>query len=215
MPVALLVAGGNIYNANTGGSVIDIWSMSLALQPTIGGPSVEDFVSDVASNVATWFISSGAWIDATASLEFVKFNLYDTTSGHQISDPTVEHVNSAGSVRGSHTPSVRQPFTHTYKVSMDDSTRSPRHRGGFYVPRCAAETQSDGLFSATDAGSMADAAKSLVDSLAATTSWPVCIWSRMDHATHNINRIRLGRRPDVQRRRSNAVPETYLQRTPA
>lgn len=103
-----MVMSGNVYDANAGGVVQEIWSCSLAMQPLIGSPDLEAIVDDVADVCRLWFIQADAGIDKTASLESVKLNYFaDTSPFHQISDPTIEHVFPAGIIRGGVTPSVR------------------------------------------------------------------------------------------------------------
>lgn len=214
MVVAVAQFGGFIWDSNAGGNAIEEWSCGISLQPTIGGPGVDTLVDAVAARIHTWFEAGGSGIDKTCSLEEVKFNLFAVaTPWHQTTDPTVLHVYDTGTVRGGVTPAYRQPFTHSYKVSFDNSSRDRSTKGGFFVPRCAFEVGATGLLSSGEAGAAADQAQILINGLKTDTGWPVVVWSRKNGSTTAINRIRLGRKPDVQRRRSKDILENYLQRS--
>lgn len=103
-------------------------------------------------------------------------------------------------------------MANSYRVSLDNSTRNRRAKGGFFVSCVVLEVQADGRFSATDAENAADAAEYLINGVATASGMPVGVWSCTESAFYAINRIRVGRRPDTQRRRQNNLFESYVER---
>jgi len=98
----------------------------------------------------------------------------------------------------------------TYRISIDDGTRNPRHRGGFYPPRTSVGVNADGRISTGNQSGIVNQAKNLLQAINAAGTPKVGIWSRVDKAVHTATRVRVGDVPDNISRRKNHLRETYM-----
>lgn len=93
-------------------------------------------------------------------------------------------------------------------------SRGPAHRGRFYLPLPVTPAQSDGLISAGDASSVRLSAESFITALNAVdpAQWFVAVFSRKNPgaAHRQVTSTEVGRVLDTQRRRRNALPESYV-----
>jgi hypothetical protein len=206
--LARLVFGGNIHAGSSPLSpVVEIWESSISFAVDDG----TDYSAGVATLygiLADWFTSADAHIANNCYLDYAKWNHYSLATGRQITDPTVATL-SAGVNAGASGSS--QPLTTSYRISIDDATRDPRHRGGFYVPRTAADVQDTGRFSGAVVAAITGAAQGLFDAFNTlfAGSGNVCVWSRADKQMHLATRFRIGDVPDNISRRKNALREAY------
>jgi hypothetical protein len=183
----------------------------LAVSLNEGFVVTQDQCDELAGQVATWFTNLDTRINDTEYLDYVKWNEYALATGRQITDPTLVTflTGTNGAVNGSN------PVSTAMRISIDDSTRNPRHKGGWYPPRLGAPVQSNGRLSESVVTGMLDQAVLLLNgintylaSLAVNTH--VGVWSRADKAVHVINRVRIGDVPDNVSRRRNHLLEHYL-----
>lgn len=201
--------GGTSYNNSTAGVALDIWDCTLHC----GGPSTPTItpanVDDIGALVMTWFKSVGASIATTEALEWLKVNEFDFATGHQITDPT--HLKTWTTAnRGS--GSSENPVTTAYRVSLDDATRSRRHKGGFFPPRAGTSVGSVGRWDTTTTQGRVDAASTLINGINAYTglNLQVGIYSRRDQALWPVTRLRVSDVPDNIRKRKSKMLPTYI-----
>jgi phage gp37-like protein len=208
LTLGLIAFGGNVHSGPAGSDpVVEIWESTLAM-------SVDDTVinqshcDDLADLLVTWMGSNDAHLASTASLDYVKFNEYNLVSGRQVTDPTIQTL--TGGQRGALTSN--NPITTCYRVTLDDGTRNPRRRGGFYAPRLALDIAPTGRMSSGNVTAIASAMEILLDGINTlfTAAGAIGVWSRADHEVHVSTRFRIGDVPDNIRRRKNHLRETYL-----
>lgn len=209
MTLRLLTFGGTIYdNQNAGsGTPVDVWSNSIALASTEPGEPTQAECDACASIISAWFENASTGIAATAALEFVKLNTVDMVSGLQVTDPTVESVINPQKRGGSDNAN---PVTTCYRVSIDDSTRSRTHRGGFYPPRAGHAVGTNGRWSQTDTTNRLTQAQTMLQALNNLSWATVAIWSRKDNVLHPANRVRVSDVPDNMSSRKNALLPTRV-----
>lgn len=86
------------------------------------------------------------------------------------------------------------------------------HRGRFYLPAFASSAvNAQGAMATGIPGATANWAAALLGGINTTVGpgWQVVVWSRKTASTSVVNRVRVGNQFDAQRRRQNAVGETY------
>jgi len=204
-----LVFGGNIHAGSSPSSpVTEIWESGLSILMVSDAYFDQGTCDSFYGHLADWFTSADAHIADNVYLDYAKWNEFSLVTGHQITDPTIV-TEAAGANAGA--SSSDQPYTTSYRVSLDDSTRDPRHRGGFYVPRTAASVQDTGRWSGATVAAMVSAFQGLVDALNTNLAGTgvIGVWSRRDKAVHPSNRFRIGDVPDNISRRKNAMREAY------
>lgn len=209
MALWLLNFGGTIYdNQNEGsGTAVDVWANSLAIAAVNPRDPTQAECDAYAVDVKNWFTRLGSRIAATCALEFVKCNTVDAVTGHQATDPTIETLLIAGN-RGA--GDNANPVTTTYRISLDDSTRSKTHRGGFYPPRIGNAVGAGGRWTAAQTEEHAESARILINAINAHDLGNVAIWSRKDNVLHEVNRLRVSDVPDNISTRKNAMLPTRV-----
>lgn len=203
--LALLAFGGNIHaGSGLSAPVVEIWECT-AHWNTPDITIAQSYCDAIAADCVTWFEDAATKIADNVDLSYVKWNEINPATGRQVTDPTIQTLEVG--VRGSSSSSL--PLTSSYRVSLDDSTRNPRHRGGFYVPRPALSVQDDGRLNPGDPANLLSTAKAFFDAIIAVTGGQPGVYSRRDHAFHPANRMRVGDVPDNIRRRKNKLRENY------
>lgn len=209
-PFRRLVFGGSLMSATTGGTPLEIWACTISISAPAFTTAPEQQLGAATSAIQTWFTGSSCPSSATVQLEYVKYNGI-ASNGLQQTDPTNQTLFTTP-VRGGGGAGTQNAMQTSCRISMDNGTRSRRARGGFYMPRPAATIAPDGRFAVANQTLWADGAKGLVDSLNAALDGVVVIASNADAANRTVTRVRVGRVPDTQRRRRNALLEEYTER---
>jgi len=207
-----VIAFGGSTHAGTGSAapVTEIWECHIALAVEAAPVFNFDqtFCDTVANLLNTWFQDVDTRIASTESLDYVKANEFSLLTGRQITDPTV--ISLPGGNRGG--ASNVMPVSTSFRVSLDDSTRNPRHRGGFYPPKYAGSLGDDGRIYPSHWAPMVATTQTLLDGIntACGGVGAIGVWSRRDKAVHVANRFRIGDVPDNISRRRNHLREGYL-----
>jgi hypothetical protein len=211
MALYLLTWGGTTRQGGASTEpAIEEWTNSLAFTG-VTGMAVQAAVDTIAALINGWFTDAASKIADTERLEWAKFNEWDLVTGHQITDPTVEHlfsVPSAGGGGGSY-----YPVTTAYRVSLDNGTRDRQARGGFFAPRTTMTVQQNSRFTTAQVSAAMISAKALVNGVAGSLGNPLTpvIWSRVAHSTHAVTRIRVSDLPDNIARRKNQMKPAFQQ----
>ena len=207
--LGLLAFGGNSHSGATPGDpIVEVWECHIAVACDPAGIFfIQGEADGLAALLNTWFQHVDSRISSTESLDYVKWNEYSLATGRQITDPTV--ISFPGGSRGG--GGVVNPVSSAFKISLDDSTRNPRHRGGFFPPRTSATIAQNGRLSPSQVAPMLANAHTLLAGINAGFGAyaKVCVWSRRDKAMHEVNRIRIGDVPDNISRRRNHLIEAY------
>lgn len=92
-----------------------------------------------------------------------------------------------------------------------DAVRGRAHQGRIYMPPIAGNLSATYLFSEANAQTKADAALDFIGALQAIMPGDAVVMSRLGAGTTRpITSVRVGTRPDVQRRRAGRQVETYM-----
>lgn len=186
----------------------------------LGGDSLGERVRDAA--VAFW-ARPDTQIFPLAVLKRVKLAPIGTVAGKQayLGQPLEFAVNQPGGADGGW---GAFPHQMARKVTFETDGDLGRVKGGFYLPgptRFGFEYETN-LYSADTTASLRDSVKDFVDDiefepeLGAGLHWDVVVASggrrglTVPPALHDLKRINVGRRIDVQRRRANKLREARV-----
>lgn len=210
----LFVMGGYLNASGTHG---EIWQCGIRGIPGVEADYGEedDVLDNLAPVIASWFTASANVVRSDATLEYIKLNEIapDGTYAHPV---THQHDYATPPV-GPSTPVVPQILTACFSW-VTARRRGPGHTGRIYPPIWIGSTP--GMYiTPADATSYANAGKRLLDAVSAASSVsagtsfkglaPRCVSS--SGVIETITGVRVGTVIDVQRRRKNALPETYQQ----
>ena len=206
MAVFRLAFGGRLYG--------DIWTSSLHLNGEIAGPVLgTSALDDVAADLKKWFLAINACAGST--LDWVKLNEIDAVTRAYVSKTdTVEKILTPpiGGDGGSAIPAQL-----TMCVSLlTDAKRGMASRGRFYPPptsACVGVDYQTGQIGKSTLDPMLDASAQLIRDL---NNWPAIDGAGAtvvvlggNGTMRNVQKIAIGSVPDTQRRRRNALKETY------
>jgi len=210
--LGLIAFGGNTHDGPAGTDpVVEVWECTLAASVEDSGVFTQSRCDTLAALIETWFANVDSGMSTTETLEYVKWNEYSLATGHQLTDPTLQTLVTG--VRGSLT--TVQPVSTSVRISLDDGTRNPRAKGGFYPPRLGRQVGASGRISSSDQTGMMTQALILLNGISADlNAWSpgskLGVWSRRDHLVHISTRLRIGNVPDNISRRRNHLRETYF-----
>lgn len=206
MAVFRLAFGGRLYG--------DVWTSALHLSGEIAGPILgTSALDDVAADLTKWFLAINA--TGACNLEWVKLNEIDpVTRAYKSQTDTQEKLLTppvAG--KGSGNP----PAQLSMCVSLlTDAKRGMASRGRFYPPptsACSTVEYQTGQVGKSVLDPMLTASAQLIRDL---NNWPgidglgaAVVVLGGDGTMRNVQRIQIGSVPDTQRRRRNALKETY------
>lgn len=197
----LLVAfGGTLPNG-------EIWQCGVRGLPQASASygDRQDIADRIAPNLETWFSTAGNLMSNLASLTFVKVNEIG---------PDGKYVGNPVTVDTAVTPGGRTPaMPDILTVAFSWTTAAKRglaHTGRVYPPVAIDQTQFM-LMTNTTRDSYLPSASNLLDAIADNASSfgvaPYVVSSQ--GPMHAVNGYRIGSVIDVQRRRKNALVETY------
>jgi len=207
--LGVIAFGGNTHSGATSGDpVVEVWECHLAIHTDPALVTFSQAEADALANIFNiWFVNGDTKISSTESFDYLKWNEFNLATGRQITDPTV--ISLPGSNRGG--GGAVNPVSTSFKISLDNSTRNPRARGGFFPPRSSATIAQNGRITTSQWAPMVATAQTLFDSIHTMldVGGAVGVWSRRDHAVHESNRFRIGDVPDNVSRRRNHLREGY------
>lgn len=194
--------GGSIYDATVGGSPIEVWSCTLSLEEATGG-EVSGKEAAVADRIAAYHGSIDTGVNARCALEYVKVNRVGP-NGRYVSEFTTSLMRDVRGGLGS-----LLPIQTALRVTLDNASRNPRARGGWYVPCYSRGPATDYRIPIGNAAESLASAATLVNGLNALAGLRVCVASGIAASNTAVTRIRVGRRTDVMRSRANNLREEY------
>lgn len=201
-----LAFGGRLYG--------DIWTSSLHLNGEIGGPVIgTTALDDVAKDIQKWYLAINATTGST--LDWVKLNEIDPLSRTYVSKTETVEKLLTPAVAGDGGDAI--PAQMTMCVSLlTAAKRGPASRGRFYPPPTTVCTQVDyqtGQIGRTTLDAMLTPTAQLIRDL---NDWPGVDGAGAEvvvlgagGAMRSVEKIAIGSVPDTQRRRRNALKETY------
>lgn len=212
-PHAKVVFGGNLNNLGTAG--VDVWQCNVNISPlSLTDAFCDAYLAAIQAGLKTWFTGGTNLMSNVADLRFVKCNLIGTDGKY--TNPTVTHRFDYTSIGvGPTVPNM--PATNTLAFGWSTALmRGPGSKGRIYPPFAAASALAGG--SVATSGNIASAvtsAKALLTVLASssTTAAVPIVASGVNAALTPITGVRIGNLIDSQRRRRNAINETYSSST--
>lgn len=179
-------------------------------------------LDDIVADVTGFWSAANAHISADAVLKRVKLAAVDE-DGHYVSSPREAAVNVAGADGGS----TYFPHQMARKITLETDADLGRVKGGFYLPGTTATgfDHTTNLYSAENSSTLRDTVKDLIDNLNNAPGLDahalrVVIASQGRHnpdgsvrlapGNHDVVRVNVGRRIDVQRRRANKISEARI-----
>lgn len=197
----------------------------------MGGAPNDTVWDDIAADCSTFWGSAGAHINNACVLKRV--TIAEINEEGRYAQPAIERaVNTPGEwVAGSY--SEMKPNSLAVKVTLHTAADLGRVKGGFYIPMVGYPIQGDGLYLAADAEAIEGAAETFINNLgnqpgldALDIRVVVASQGRFNYdsngnrtstrvppGNHDVTAVSVGRRPDVQRRRANRLPELRSART--
>lgn len=204
-----------VFNFTWGGQLYgDIWQCTMHMEgnPSLSGQNYDDMLNDIKGDTVKWF---GAINPCPGvKLSFVKFNEIDPVTRRYVSQ-TDSHELTFPPVSGSGSTN----FTASASLCVSLLTGAKRGlaaRGRIYPPvtPSAVAVGSDGMVIAGNRDALAAATKTFINDL---NEWPgatlpgspkVVVLGR-DGSHREVTQVSVGSVPDTQRRRRNALVETY------
>lgn len=223
-PHIRLVMGGQFFTE-------EIWSVGLRMIIGNGNtpPSgvvldaweewTRDNVEDIATDCAAYVEASGSHFSSAAYLDYVKLNVVDENGRYRSDSETVEYRWPDGDrPRGTLAPTW--PQLSTCVSLLTDTARGRANRGRYYVPTGGMGVDSGtGRMTSTDASTMAGAAQTFLNALnnqagIDVNNPRVVVASNLGQPgpIRDVTRVAVGDVLDTQRRRRNALDETYTER---
>lgn len=208
-PHTLVTFGGSL---RAKGTQNDVWQCGVRGFDTNLGqvPVPQDRLQDLTNallpRIATWFSSIGARIPATTLLLWCKAANIDG-AGHYTGDAAVTNGSTAGN-QGTQTLPNQCSLVYTWDSGV---TLGKARTGRIYPPNTAIPLGGGDAISTGSADEAATAALNLLTQLTYSNAGLVfqpCIVSSSG-TVRDITSVRVGDMIDVQRRRRNAVRETY------
>ena len=200
-----------VYRLDFGGPLYaDIWQCTLHMQG-VGMPTGDAALDDLVKDLSTWMVDSKS--ASSAALGWVKFKEIDPpTRRYKSATETHERILTTpvrGGVEGAGMPQQ------TLCVSLlTGAKRGLASRGRFYPPATVLSLGPDGTVSKTGVNNVAQAARTLINSL---NNWPgtdtplggQVVVLGGNGTTRTVNAVSVGNVMDTQRRRRNKLRERY------
>lgn len=215
----ILIAFGGALTEKTASD--EIWECTLRAFPgSSGGPDslvgasldLQAWCNAMAGPLGTWFGSASQQNANNSNVSYVKANIIGT-DGKYTSAAT--NVTDFTAVAGGSTQTIPS-FCSVATSWGSNKARGPASHGRLYLPNYTfAVTGAE--ITGTAATAAMNSGKSLINLIRANTSglsggvMSPALVSSIGGAWAYINSVRVGNVVDTQRRRRNAVPETYVQ----
>lgn len=181
------------------------------------------YMAAIQAPLLTWFKKAASTtagsefmgLRSDATLAWLKVNNIDTL-GHY-AQPVANRFDYAAQQQGGTLAAALPPFVTASISWLTALTRGRGHRGRIYLPLGLATTRNTGQLTVTEQTQCNGTGKGLLDVLknftdTTGTAVPV-IASKLNGATNTITGIATGNVYDVQRRRKEQIPETYVTRS--
>jgi hypothetical protein len=189
------------------GGGFDIFSFGFSMRQTPAEmtPAIQ---SQIADDVAAYFVNTKSWVSAMGVLEEVTFANVNA-AGVQIGD-TARYVRQVqGNANGPlHPPQI------TARVSLSDGLRGRSHRGGWYMPYTAWQiSNTSGVCTGTQNADLRDSTVAFIRAVNAHFGAPGTVSPSVVIAGAAglvpVTTVRVGNALDTIRTRRNAIKETY------
>lgn len=193
----------------------EIWACSISMMhgTELDGPIPlpMTWLNEIQAGVKTWFQSANAMISTKSQLTYLKANTIGPNGKYL--DPTTANtytysVPGVGSVAPT-TPSICSCCLSWTTPRL----RGPGSHGRIFPPNNATSGAATLIINSTVQGNLITSSKALLtvlQNLSGTQTGMPCIASNVDGTIQPITGVRIGNVLDVQRRRKDALRETYV-----
>lgn len=174
-------------------------------------PATQALVSACAPACSTFWQNAVALIDNGFTLQFLRLASIGADGNYVPGTLSYDHIYSPVPAGGGGGPSTRYPLQVAWAATLNTAMpRGRAHNGRMYFPWPNTTMGTDFRFSSTDANNRSNALAAMLSSLNTVLPGDATIFSKVGAGTKNlVTSVKHGRRPDVQRRRASALPETY------
>lgn len=206
------------YSVTFGGELYgDIWQCGLHMLGDAGGITsvpYDTILADIKTDVTTWFTAIG--VTSAAKLNRVSFNEIDPLTKKYVSATNSYELSFTG-IPGTVSSNLH-PQISLCNSLLTGAKRGIAARGRIYPPPTVQVNQvgNDGQLASGARLAMATATKNLVANL---NNWPglnlptvpEVVILGYDGSMRKVTSVSVGSIPDTQRRRRNALKETYTE----
>lgn len=204
----LFVMGGVL----DGGADAEVWQCGIRGQLIAGdAPAEVNFLNGINDNLATWYNAAASRMRTDSKLTFIKLNAIAPNGDYlHPNDPHTRVMN---------TPGGQSPNIPSFlSIATSWKTDSPNKRalnGRIYLPNTPSAPVGTSRISANDRNAVMVAGVGLLGILRNEASggsqgnFIAAVVSKTGE-THAVTRVRVGDVLDVQRRRKNALRESYV-----
>lgn len=158
----------------------------------------------IANALGAFVTATKAYIPTSVSLTEIRFAAFDS-AGATINGSNVFTLTTPIAGTGSGAGLPRQVAA---VLSLRTGARGPAGRGRMFLPYCAATPATDGLIGSSTASTTLTAAQTLMAAIRTVGPAPAVV-NRAGVTFSGISSVAMGNHFDVQRRRVNAIDETY------
>lgn len=199
------------FAATFGGPEAERWSCSLSTGAAvvIGDPDV--IPESIVTAVKNFHARAGSAISTFARLDTVKYNKITAGGagvGGLYADP-VTRSSLFARLSGGGGGAVVPPTQVAWKVTLDDGSRNPRARGGFYIPMPAAAVDTNFVATPAAQDALLASVKTFLQEIATQTQQPIVVASSIA-GNIPVSRIRVGAVLDTIRSRRTSLAENYV-----
>jgi len=196
-----------------GGGQDEIWNCNVNVTSIEGGPLGNDqvaYMAEIAVNLGNWFHGAPYGMSTSATLQYVKVNDIAASGLYADAGNTNRYDYSPYVLGGA--AALQAPILGLCFSWTTAKGRGPGHRGRIFPPNFTYGTAGQMDVGVNDTGGAASSGKVLLSLLANPngTIHAVPVVSSKVNATNTvITGVAVGNILDVQRRRKNALIETY------
>lgn len=212
---ALVQFGGSISFTDFPNTPAEIWSCGIRFAADGGDPlalDMEAFLTAVQNPLATWYHDATNGMSNNTTLDFIKANLIGP-DGKYVDKTNTHQFDWSPVIAGGVTPTVL-PIASLVFSWRTAKKRGPGAHGRIYPPNFTYGSGASVEVDTVDQGSAANAGQRLLRLL--TAAWipaglaHAVVASKVDASLTPVTLVSVGNVWDTQRRRKNALAETYV-----
>lgn len=211
----LVQFGGSISFTDFPNTPAEEWTCGIRFAADGGDPTVLDpeaFLTAVQNPMATWFHDAQNGMSNTCTLDFIKANLIGP-NGRYVNRSNTHRFDWSPVIAGGVAPALL-PISSLVFSWRTARNRGPGAHGRIYPPNFTYGTGTSVEVQPADQGAAANAGQRLLRLL--TAAWipgglaHAVVASNVDASLTPITLVSVGNVWDTQRRRKNALAETYV-----
>lgn len=196
----------HLYRLSFGGTLFETetWACTMHIESTVFDAAMPAAFQTAIKNVVE---SPVARVSGGVELEWIKFNEIDPPTNNYLSETTANTFFYPTALMSG---AMKSPAQVSVAVSLRTAlTRGRAHAGRVFPPTSVTDGSmgSDGLLTESAANDIAGAWATCVSAINAVAGGRVVVWSHVGQIVEDVTAVRVGRVPDTQQRRREALPE--------